>query len=102
MNDAKTASIASMFRPLTATSSGSISEIGSAFISSGHLAVSGKTSTPSEKKIESAVYAHLRAMRTLGHTKADSGEIARALNIPSAEVIKALSALKNKGVKVVS
>jgi hypothetical protein len=39
-------------------------------------------------------------MRALGHTKIDATEAARALNVPLADIMKAVLALEAKGVRV--
>lgn len=51
------------------------------------------------KAIESAVYAHIRAVRALGRATINSAEIAEALSIPLEKVHNALVALKAKGVR---
>ena len=53
-----------------------------------------------KKAIESAVYAHIRAVRALGRTTINSAEIAEALSLPLEKVHQAITALKGKGVKV--
>ena len=50
--------------------------------------------------VVSAVYSHIRAIRSLGHTTVNTADIARALSISTQQVETSLSALKNKGVKV--
>jgi len=55
--------------------------------------------TASVKRIENAVYGHIRAVRTLGRTEMLPSEIAVALGIPTADVLKALTSLQSKGVK---
>jgi hypothetical protein len=52
--------------------------------------------------IESAVYAHIQAMRALGITRTDTSEIARALGLDTAAVEKSIPALTQKGVKVIN
>jgi DNA-binding IclR family transcriptional regulator len=51
--------------------------------------------------IESAIYAHIQAVRALGKTKIAPEEIARALDLPVSAVERSLSALNSKGVRVV-
>lgn len=51
--------------------------------------------------VENAVYAHIRAIRTLGRTTINAGEIAKSLSLPVADVNRAVAALKSKGVKVI-
>jgi hypothetical protein len=50
--------------------------------------------------IESAVYAHIQAVRALGKTKITPEEIAAALGISISDVRGTIDALKTKGVKV--
>lgn len=60
------------------------------------------TSTPSArpKALENAVYGHIRAVRALGRTQINASEIAAALSVPLSDVITAIAALRNKGVKI--
>jgi hypothetical protein len=53
-----------------------------------------------EKRIENAVYAHIRAVRALGRTEVNTAEIAKALRLPLKEVERAVSRLVSKGIKV--
>ena len=53
------------------------------------------------KKIESAVYAHIQAVRALGRTQIEPEEIARALGLSVSQVHGTLAALKSKGVKTI-
>ena len=55
---------------------------------------------PVSKKIENAVYGYARAMRSLDRKKLTVSEISSALSIPERDVIKALSGLTNKGIKI--
>jgi hypothetical protein len=55
-----------------------------------------KHSTPN---VESAVYAYVRAMRTLGHTNVRSENVSRALQISLSAAMAALQALEDKGVR---
>lgn len=50
-------------------------------------------------RIEKAVYAHIKAIRTLGRTSINTAEIAQALSIPMPDVTRAVSNLRDKGVK---
>jgi hypothetical protein len=52
-----------------------------------------------DDKIERAVYAHIRAMRTLGRTKTNTSEIAHALSLGVDEVNRAVAKLRVKGVR---
>ena len=51
-------------------------------------------------KLEKAVYAHIRAIRTLGRTSVNTAEIAAALSIPVIDVDRAVANLRDKGVKL--
>jgi hypothetical protein len=53
-----------------------------------------------ERRIDSAVYAHIRAVRTLGRTQVNTAEISKALGLPLREVEKAAARLMTKGVKL--
>jgi len=59
-----------------------------------------RRSTRGSKSVESAVYAYIRAIRTLGRTTVNTIEIAAALSIPVSKVNAALDALRRKGVRV--
>lgn len=50
--------------------------------------------------IESAVFAHIRAMRTLGHTTVNTRDVARALALPLSIVDRAVAGMSTKGVRV--
>jgi hypothetical protein len=52
----------------------------------------------SEGNIERAIYAHIRALRTLGKESINTEEIAMALSLPVKAVNKAIEALKDKGI----
>jgi hypothetical protein len=52
------------------------------------------------KALEAAVYLHIRAIRTMGRTSINTAEIADALAVSLDDVQRAISALKDKGVKV--
>lgn len=58
----------------------------------------GRTAIAS-KKIESAVYSHIRAMRALGRTKVETAEIAKSLGLSVSAVNRTLETLRKKGVK---
>lgn len=60
-----------------------------------------RAKTQTENSIESAVYAHIRALRALGRTSVNTSEIAGALSLTVAQVGAAISNLQSKGVKVV-
>src|SRR5271163_1479133 len=53
-----------------------------------------------QRAINAAVFAHVRAIRSLGRTKISNVEISDALSLPIAEVDLAIRALKTKGMKV--
>ena len=52
------------------------------------------------KKVEAAVYSHIRAVRGLGRTTINTAEIAAALNLPRVIVEQAITGLAKKGVKI--
>jgi hypothetical protein len=52
------------------------------------------------KALENAVYGHIRAVRALGRKQISASEIASALSLPVTDVVKALVALRSKGVKI--
>jgi hypothetical protein len=54
------------------------------------------------RKVEEAVFAHIRAMRSLGRTTANTAQIARALSLSTREVDRAVARLHDRGVKLVS
>jgi hypothetical protein len=56
----------------------------------------------SSKDIESAVYAHIQALRALGKTQVNTIEIARSLDLSLAIVEKVIADLRSKGVKIVN
>ena len=47
-----------------------------------------------------AVYAYMRALRSLGRTRLNTVEVAEALSLSIEQVNRAIRALKEKGVKV--
>jgi hypothetical protein len=57
-------------------------------------------SKPATRKIENAVYAHIQALRALGHDTVNTFVIARAINISAGRVAEAVRALQARGVKV--
>jgi hypothetical protein len=57
-------------------------------------------SKQSQEAIESAVYAHLQAMRALGHAFINTSDVAKALGLPQSLVDGTIAALKKRGVKV--
>jgi hypothetical protein len=52
-----------------------------------------------KRDIEAAVYSYIQAMRTLGNTRVNSGDIAKALGLTVANVNAVLPKLNEKGVK---
>jgi hypothetical protein len=54
----------------------------------------------SDEVVESAVYAHLQALRALGQTRVNTADVAKALGIPQSLVDRTLESLLKKGVKV--
>ncbi len=63
--------------------------------------ISGRRGTRTQKEIEAAVYAYIRAMRTLGHTHVDSSAVAQALSLSVTDVEAAMRNLSDKGVRVI-
>ncbi len=61
----------------------------------------GRRGTRAQKGIEAAVYAHIRAMRALGHTNVNSLAVARALSLSVTDVEAAMRNLSDKGVRVI-
>jgi hypothetical protein len=61
-----------------------------------------RTKGGSSKRVQNAVYAYIRAIRTLGRTKINTTEVADALSLPVAEVNGALSSLKKRGVRALN
>jgi hypothetical protein len=59
----------------------------------------GSRSPQVTKKLEAAVYSHIRALRALGTTAVSSDEIARALNLSNSAVEAALRQMSDRGVK---
>jgi hypothetical protein len=54
------------------------------------------------KSVVNAVYAYIRAIRALGRTNLVTTEVASALSIPVAEVNRAITSLKEKGVRPIN
>ena len=50
-------------------------------------------------RIADAIYGHVRAVRALGRNEISVAEVARALGLAEAEVLRALPFLRTKGVK---
>ena len=59
------------------------------------------TLTPKTQNIEGAVFAHIKAVRALGHTEVNTDQIAAALSVPVSAVNAAITKLRDKGVKQV-
>src|ERR1700757_2649052 len=51
------------------------------------------------KKIETAVYTYIRALRSLGKTQVNTAEIAKALGLPVSIVASVLPKLSEKGIR---
>ena len=51
-------------------------------------------------QVESAVYAYIQALRTLGHTHINSHDIAKGLGLPRSVVENVLKRLTEKGVRL--
>lgn len=58
------------------------------------------TTTKGRAEVEKAVFAHIRAVRTLGHKTVNTRDVARALSLPTEMVEKVVAGLSKKGVKV--
>lgn len=52
------------------------------------------------RNVESAVFAHIQALRALGKTKVNTADIAKALGLRTDLVDRTVSELRNKGVKL--
>jgi hypothetical protein len=63
------------------------------------IPASTSRSNRTEKSIQTAVYAYVRARRALGEATISVGDIARALDLPMSEVARAANALRDRGVK---
>lgn len=57
--------------------------------------------TRSNNDIEGAVFAHIKAVRTLGQASVNSVDISRALSLPLGEVEQAMQGLRGKGVRII-
>jgi hypothetical protein len=60
-----------------------------------HTGSTGK----SPQQVQNAVYAHLQAMRVLGHTRVTPESVSRALGISLGSSMVALQSLERRGVK---
>ena len=87
----------SFYKPSSATTTG-----GAVFPDVSEFRGRKKTSLRSSQAVERAVYAHLQAMRALGHTQVAVSDIVSALGLSQATVLAALTALKKKGVKLMT
>lgn len=59
-----------------------------------------KTPAAAVPDVVNAVYGYIRAVRTLGRKSVNTVDISRALGIAERDVERAVSALKDKGVKI--
>jgi len=90
----------------SATTTGSTITTGQFTGTGTFVATAGKRDSASpqdaikQKKIENAVYAHIRALRALGHTRVNSTDVAIALKVPHSAVERAVKSLTAKGIKV--
>ena len=66
----------------------------------GKTTTARKKSTPSDTKVEGAVYAYIRAVRALGRTRTNTADIALALGLSRKTVERTIVRLNEKGVKV--
>jgi hypothetical protein len=57
-------------------------------------------SDDADEAIVNAVFAYIKAVRALGRTLVTASEIVESLGIPQKQVVAALTALKEKGVKL--
>jgi hypothetical protein len=76
----------------------SVSAVSPAQMGSPHSAK--RSGESASKKIENAVYAHIRAVRALGRTQINTDEIAKALGLTVAEVNNTIASLRARGVKL--
>jgi hypothetical protein len=67
-----------------------------------HSVPSARRSVRSSKSTENAIYAYIRAIRSLGRKEINTIEIADALSLPIAAVDLALASLRKKGVKTLN
>jgi len=54
-----------------------------------------------EKKIDTAIYSYVQAIRTLNRTTISANQIAKALNLPYWKVTAGIERLQNQGIKIV-
>lgn len=59
-----------------------------------------RRSSRSIVRVQSAVYAYIRAVRALGRMQVNTTEVASALSLAVSEVNRAIASLEKKGVKV--
>lgn len=65
------------------------------------LTAAGQNVAERHRDTESAVYAHIRALRVLGRTRINTAEISQALNLSLKTVERAVEKLTQKGVKII-
>jgi hypothetical protein len=82
------------------TSTATMTTLSSEQFTMGSIRAAKRADLYPARKIESAVYAHIQAMRALGKTRINTVDIAKALGLPLAEVEKTIFALRQKGVKI--
>jgi len=82
----------------------------SVYVSAGHSSTTSAILAPEgpakrakapPKKLVDAVYAHVRALRSLGQTRINTADIADALSLNRREVERAISALEDRGVRTI-
>jgi hypothetical protein len=109
-NSSRTATIYVPGRPVSATPDKSSRtattyEVGGSASATASMSIDVSITKPvqqrSKKDIEAAVYSYIQAMRGLGNTRMNSGDIARALGLTVANVNAVLPGLNEKGVKQV-
>ena len=61
----------------------------------------GPESPPPDDTLVSAVYAHIQALRRLGHTKTNTAEIARALELRLTDVERVVRQLRDRDVRII-
>lgn len=91
----KSSAAGTVFAPRANTSASSRTTIASTT----HRADRSRRARVSEN-IENAVYAHLQAMRALGHAFVNTSDVARALGLPQSAVDRTIAKLKKRGIKV--
>ena len=89
-----------LFPSVTTTSSDSVTTTITRTSGFTGVAGTGGAGSLSNKNVESAVYAHIQAIRALGRTTINTVEISNALGLPQAIVDGTLDSLKKKGVRV--